>query len=256
MAKGSRLFEAGFDNVSTKRWRRRANSAHEISLGQLKKLDDRARNLRQYLDTVLRESDERLSFPRAGEEAQQLPRGTDWSWRADAWRWRADQKGLAFVGNGWWIAPGLQLFHDCPDQEISVRQLRNKSNQDLSPYAIRLDVLNFSGSFLSIAMDLPDSAVKDLRKSHLVRLDTWIESEQPLEIYARLNVQHGPNTEQMVRELSGRDAASWVEFDLDAPNLNESRIERMWVDLIFNNPSMNMVTIREFSFSRNPRAEL
>ena len=39
-------------------------------------------------------------------------------------------------------------------------------------------------------------------------------------------------------------------------NLNEKRVEKAWVDLIFEQPSMNQVILRDVTFSRRPRADL
>ena len=47
-----------------------------------------------------------------------------------------------------------------------------------------------------------------------------------------------------------------VEFDLAYTKLNEKRVERIWLDLIFEGPEMNQVTIRDLTLSRYPRAEL
>ncbi len=47
-----------------------------------------------------------------------------------------------------------------------------------------------------------------------------------------------------------------VEFDLSYTNLNEKRVEKIWLDLIFEGPEMNQVTVRDITFSRLPRAEL
>ena len=47
-----------------------------------------------------------------------------------------------------------------------------------------------------------------------------------------------------------------VEFDLAYTKMNEKRIERMWVDLIFVGPEMNQIILRDVTFSRRPRAEL
>ena len=38
--------------------------------------------------------------------------------------------------------------------------------------------------------------------------------EKPLEIFARLNIKHGPNVEQIVRELPLNEEEVMVEFDL------------------------------------------
>jgi len=98
--------------------------------------------------------------------------------------------------------------------------------------------------------------VNGLQKRHLIRMDTIVEMEKPLEIFARLNIKHGPNTEQIVRELPLNEVDCVVEFDLAYSNLNEKRIERAWIDLIFENPQMSQVTLRDLTFSRSPRAEL
>ena len=47
-----------------------------------------------------------------------------------------------------------------------------------------------------------------------------------------------------------------VEFDLAYTNLNEKRIERAWIDLIFEAPEMNQIILRDVTLSRRPRAEV
>ena len=95
-----------------------------------------------------------------------------------------------------------------------------------------------------------------MTKIHLLGMNTIVEMEKPLEIFARLNVRHGPNTEQIVRELPLNEEDVTVEFDLAYSKLNEKRVERAWIDLIFEGPEMNQVTLRDVTFSRRPRAAL
>ncbi|MCW1956322.1 MAG: DUF6478 family protein, partial [Roseobacter sp.] len=63
-------------------------------------------------------------------------------------------------------------------------------------------------------------------------------------------------TEQIVRELPLNQPDVVVEFDLAYSKINEKRVERIWLDLIFEGPDMNQVTLRDLTFSRRPRAEL
>jgi len=150
----------------------------------------------------------------------------------------------------------VTLFHDCRLSELSLRQLRNTRAEDLAPFGLRMDVFRFDGSFLSVVIDLPKEAVEGLQRRHLMRVDMVVETERPLEIFARLNVRHGPNTEQIVRELPLGNSETSVEFDLAYTKLNEKRAEQAWLDLIFEGPEMNQVTLRDVTFSRRPRAEL
>ena len=152
------------------------------------------------------------------------------------------------------------MFHDCRVSELTLRQIRNPREADLAPFGLRLDVFRFDGSFLSLAIDLPESACEGLRRRHLIRLDIGLELEKRLEIFARLNIRHGPNTETILRELPLHEGPPWdhvwVEFDLAYSKLNEKRVEKMWLDLIFEGPEMNQITIRDLTLSRYPRAEL
>ncbi len=114
----------------------------------------------------------------------------------------------------------------------------------------------FDGSFLSLVIDLPDAAVDGMKARHLVQMSCAVEMEKPLEIFARFNFKHGPNSEQIVRELDIKDGHVTVDFDLAYTDLNEKRLERAWVDLIFERPQMSQVILRDLTFSRRPRAEV
>ncbi len=164
--------------------------------------------------------------------------------------------GLSSVQNQSQLGEEVTLFHDCAFSELTLRQLRNTREADLAPYGLRMDVFKFDGSFLSLVIDLPPEAVQGLKRRHLLRMDTIVEMEKPLEIFARLNIKHGPNTEQIVRELPLHEEDIMVEFDLAYTKLNEKRVEKAWLDLIFEGPEMNQVVLRDLTFSRRPRAEL
>ena len=119
-----------------------------------------------------------------------------------------------------------------------------------------MDVFAFAGSFLSLVIDAPKAACDGLQRRHIVRVNIVIETEKPLEVFSRLNIKHGPNTEQLVLELPLGKEDVMVEFDLGYFDINEKRVERMWLDLIFEGPEMNQITMRDITFCRYPRAEL
>ena len=58
-----------------------------------------------------------------------------------------------------------------------------------------------------------------------------------------------------MRELPLHEEQLMVEFDLAYSKINEKRVERAWIDLIFENPQMSQVTIRDLTMSRRPRTE-
>jgi Family of unknown function (DUF6478) len=238
------------------RWRAVANAAATLDLVRLNGFRSRARRLRREIDRVIHEADYRLSLPVVGSNAIRKPGGTDWAWRPVPWRGSLAVPGLASVQTKSAIADGVVIYHDCRRSELTVRQIRNTSDQDLAPFGLRMDVFRFDGSFLSLAIDLPPEAAQGLKLKHLIRADVIVEMEKPLEIFARLNIKHGPNVEQIVRELPLAEAEVMVEFDLAYSRVNEKRVERMWLDLIFEGPEMNQITLRDLTLSRRPRAEL
>ena len=47
-----------------------------------------------------------------------------------------------------------------------------------------------------------------------------------------------------------------VEFDLGYSKINEKRVEKIWLDLIFEGPEMNQIILRDVTLTRRPRAAL
>lgn len=238
------------------RWARLADGAPAMDLSTLRRWRGRAWQLRRQLDRVIHQAEHRLALPVIGSNAIRRPLGSDWAWRPLPWRGPIPVPGFSSVPGKAPVCDGATLFHDCRRSELTLRQIRNTREADLAPFGLRLDVFRFDGSFLSLAVDLPEEAMQGLRLRHVIRLDAVVEMEKPLEIFARLNIRHGPNVEQIVRELPLAAEEVMVEFDLAYTRMNEKRVERIWVDLIFEGPEMNQVILRDVTLSRRPRAEM
>lgn len=256
-----RKYTAGFmDRLLQKRlmrhWRGAARAADQAELTVLRQQRNQARHLRGQLDALMHVADSRLARPRIGSNTFYRPGGTIWSWRPQLWRGPLGKKGLSAVASKTKLGDEVTLFHDCKISELTLRQIRNVREEDLAPFALRMDVFRFDGSFLSLVVDFPPHAAEGLQRRHLIRMSSIIDAEKPIEVFARLNIKHGPNTEQVVLELPVNQAEVVVEFDLAYSDLNEKRVERMWLDLIFEGPEMNQITIRDLTLCRYPRAEM
>ncbi|WP_444463779.1 DUF6478 family protein [Rhodobacter capsulatus] len=238
------------------RWSRAARLAAALGPGPLRQLRDDARALRRELDRVLFLAEGRLAMPPDGADGILRPLGCDWVWRPDLWCGPVVPSGLVGAESRSRIGADVTLFHDCRDSEITLRQIRNTRPQDRAPFGLRLDVFRFEGSFLSLVLDLPEDGVAGLKRTHLIRLAMSVELERPIEIFCRLNVKHGPNTDQLVREMPLGSGTDFVEFDLAYTKMNEKRVEKIWVDLIFEGPQMNQIQLRDLTFARHPRADI
>ncbi|MCF3973785.1 DUF6478 family protein [Paracoccus salsus] len=226
----------------------------------LPEIRDEAAELHRTLTRFLQMSDARL--PRGGDRADlaTLPPGTDWHWRPLMLRGRITPAAMAAPRNGQRLGDEVALFHDCPHQALILRQHRNRRATDLSPYGLTLEMLGFSGSYLSLSLDLPDALRDELGPHHVLRLDTVLQAERAITVYGRLNITQGPNTETMLRQLGdpieGRDCPRSVEFDLAYLDLTHRPIDKVWIDLIFEAPYMNAVTLSDAMLSRHPRAQM
>ena len=238
-----------------RRWQRAAAGAESLGVSDLKSLRQTARSLGRQVDRVLHVAEGRLALPMGGQAAVRRPLHSDWAWRPELWSGPVSPVGLASVKTKTQIGREAKIFHDCNCNELSVRQMRNTRAEDIAAFGLRMDVFRFEGSFLSLVVDLPDAGWEDLSRRHLLRLEIRVETEKSLEIFGRLNVRHGPNVEQIVREFEGCVGEFAVEFDLSVTRINEARVDRAWVDLIFEGPEMNQIVLRDVTLSRRPRAE-
>ncbi|KIC40547.1 hypothetical protein RA27_12250 [Ruegeria sp. ANG-R] len=251
-----RLLDRYIQRRALARWQRAAQQSDQLALPDLRRQRDEARLLRGQLEQVIRKANKRLTQPFIGANQFAKPLGTDWSWRPDLWRAPMFQKGIASAPRKAKVDGQVTLFHDCSRAEIGVQQIRNRRDKDLAPFSLAIEVFDFQGSFLSLSIELPTEAAVNLTRQHLMHVDTMIEYERPTIVFARLNIQHGPNTEQVLRELDLSTSAVAVDFDLAHLHLNERRIEKLWLDLIIDQPAMNRVVLRDLTFCRCHRADL
>ncbi len=215
----------------------------------------RAIDLRDALSQALA-ADRRLRAEEAAGRAgpDDLPPHSDWTWRPAAWSAPADPSAWDAAAPATDLAQGLRLFHDCPLGEIGVRQVR----ADAPPFALAIDVFAFRGSYLSLAVDLPEAARAGLRRRHVLRLDFRMTAERAAQVYVRLNLAQGATTARIVRSLAipPEGVTAFVDFDLAAVKLDLARAEKFWFDLILDAPEANAFVLADLHLSRTPRAEV
>ncbi|HDR27974.1 DUF6478 family protein [Rhodovulum sp.] len=232
-------------------WGRAAERAEDLDLAGLRPLRARAAALRLRLDRVIHAADRRLARPPAGTGGARRPLGCDWDWRPAMFCGPLDPPGVAAPVSGTAFTAEARVFHDCPHAELGLRRITGPA----APHGLCIEVFRFAGSFLSLAIDLPQAAADGLGRRHLIRLDSVIETERPLPIFARLNICHGPDFAQLVRAIPPDGPATVVEFDLALTGIDARGVGRMWLDLIFEAPQMNRITLGDMVLSRRPRAE-
>ncbi len=238
------------------RWVEAARKVPSARPSTVRAQQEQALRLRPHLDLFLHRADERLRMPLNGERSLARDGRAEWAWRPELWRAHWPGTACAPLASGATVGTETSFYHDARLAEIALRQSPNLRETDLSPFRLDLDVLGFDGGFLSLVLDLPQDGVDGLSRDHIVQVCLNAELEAPLDTFVRLNVQHGPNTEKMTLEVPPTHIETVLDFDLAYSAVNEKRVEKAWIDLIFESPRMNRISLRDITVSRRLRAAL
>jgi len=242
------------------RWSRLGARADRLGTDEIAALRDQALTERRALDNFLLQTDARANRLRADLDAMPMPTGTDWRWRPPVLAATLEPAGVVGPESGHGLGEAASLHHDCPLRAMVLTQVPNRAPTDLSPFGLRLEVMAFTGAFLSLSLPLPAEALHGLTRHHILRLETHIGIERGIEIFARVNIQNGPNTDRLQNHLGWMRTSSVnrhvSEFDLAGTEIEEQRLDNAWIDLILEKPRMNAVELRDMIVSRHPRADI
>ncbi len=218
----------------------------------LEKADVACRNLEQAV-ALLKDA---LAVAHAKQEALS---SKEWDAivRLPLWRHATDPARFTQILNGTQVGGGVRLFHDCLRSEIALSQTAQTAQNTDAPFCIKLAVAAFEGSFLSLAIDVPTIVTRQLTSTHVMRATLNLVLEKQSDFCIRLNVQFGPNIEQIGYTLTGADGATSVEFDLSyVTALAGHVIDKMWIDVMVEAPAQNQIVLRDMTIAHRRRAEI
>lgn len=222
-------------------------------------LRERAQTLHRHLSRFLQASDP-WTLRNLGVPDDNLPSGTDWHWRPRLLRSRLHHPAIAAPESGHRLGEDAVLWHDCLHRALILRQSIRPQPGQVACHAMQIEVMGFSGSFLSLALDLPAEALGSLNPDRILQVDTVMDTERPITIYARINMVQGPNTASLLCRLgdpmAGQGTHRRAEFDLAYADLAHRPIERAWLDLILEQPRMNAIVLGDALISHRARAQV
>lgn len=223
-------------------------------------LRDEASLLEQDVAAFLQLSDPRAQRARAALGSMAMPAGTDWRWRPPMLCGPISPAAIVAPRSGRRLGGEVALWHDCGQRALMLRQVQNRRATDLAAFGLRLEVMGFTGDYMSLSLDLPPEVTQGLTADHILRLEAVLRAERPITVYGRVNLSQGPNTARHLRQLGHPIDASpahrVVEFDLAYADLAPRPVDKVWLDLIFEAPRMNAVTLTDIVLSRHPRAQI
>jgi len=143
-----------------------------------------------------------------------------WSWRPELWTVPCPSSSGTRGAKRWAPHVKHQGVFDDADCAGIIKQLRNDVSQGFAPYGVALELFQFDGSFLSLAIDLTDYLCGTFAKDELIGLSGEIFVERATGFTVRLNIKHGPNTEQLMKVHDVSHSDTGVEFDLEHLKIN------------------------------------
>ncbi len=179
-----------------------------------------------------------------------LPAKTKWAFCPDIWKTASEFEIEGTVLSGTELGAHVTLHHDGKDTAFNIC----RPNGD--KHALQFTFSRFDGSFISLAFALPQSEIHKLERHDLLRIAINSTTPEPFEAFARLNLCHGPNTEQITRMIEIGRGQSFAEFDIFYTAFEPLRVADIWIDLIINAPQNRMITITNAVILRRTRAAL
>lgn len=238
-----------------KRWQKALRTPEDLPAAELKHMNAEIRGMRDKLDFMAAKSRSALVARASQSDGIERPDQCDWATRPAPWREEMRPRGIVGLTSPQPLPGGATVFHDSTHADLSLRQERAPAWATGAQFGLVLEVYRSDGSFVSIVQDLPPEALVGLTRNHFISVKLVADREQPVEIYARLNIQHGPNVEQMVRQVEFEGTQGQAEFDLAYSKINEKRLEKAWLDLIVEGPKMTRIALWDMVMLRAPRAD-
>ncbi|MEM7744514.1 MAG: DUF6478 family protein [Pseudomonadota bacterium] len=155
-------------------------------------------------------------------------------------RVRNPQSGLA-------MDPQLTIYHDASGGEFAAVIEEG--------CRVRLVIYQFDGSYLSIAAALTQAQRKLLGPGRLFDVKLEVETTRPLTVFLRLNIQAGEDGQTLYETIVVDSGERAVSFDLDGVRLAFHKIDSLWLDVIFSEPEMTEITVREVDLKVTDRGK-
>lgn len=236
-------------------WTRVQGRIPDLSAPELRGLRAKARHLRRHLDAFILASAREIHAQTSSLLHAQRQRQGDRVWQPDLWLLTLSPASRVIGESPHALSETCSLFTDCARPEIILRQFAESDPDHAAPYYIALETFVFEGSFVSLVIDLPADFLDGIEREDLITVGLVSGVEAPVQGFVRLNLQHGPNEAQMVHGLNS-GARDTLDFDLQHVDLNEKRIGKVWLEVIFEKPSQNRIVLHDLFVRRRRRVAL
>ncbi|MEM6934306.1 MAG: DUF6478 family protein, partial [Pseudomonadota bacterium] len=151
--------------------------------------------------------------------------------------------------NGSQLGQDVSIFHDASDPLYLI----NRINPVGGTPSLRMTCYRFQGTFLSLAMALPNDQTALLRSGHEMVLEIDADASRPVALDTRLNISIDGEIMVLFSHRIVTQGRRTIIFDLQHLDLRASTVGNAWCDLIFRNPEMIEIELSDLALALRQR---
>ncbi|MBM3612824.1 MAG: hypothetical protein FJX19_07650 [Alphaproteobacteria bacterium] len=162
------------------------------------------------------------------------------------WRVQKMEPGEGPVEPSALAGQGVRVFHDGAPEALRMWPVAG---------GIGFTLGEFGGSYLSLALALPDEMMAGLSSRHVLRLMLRGSGSVP-NLRARINLRCGLNVSRMLRALNPQGTHRVTEHDLWHLPFDAALLREGWIDILMDPLREGRFAIVDITLSRRWRAEV
>ncbi|MEM7270322.1 MAG: DUF6478 family protein [Pseudomonadota bacterium] len=228
-------------------WERKAKRAKDLSAFRQLTLRRRAE-----LDRITNKVEARLT---RADEAETPQPGAEWTVRPEIFSLPQDQTIWTDPASGLRPGHGLSIYHDSDGGAFAVAQRPARQKDAGRRFELFFESYEFRGSYLSLALGVPDHVRRPKTAEALVA-DLDIQASRQVKTFLRLNMKGAGSSDTLHADGVLGDGPKRFQFDMSFAAFEPGERDQIWLDVIFDRPRMVEIAIRDFTLSLAPRGRM
>lgn len=221
-------------------WERQAKRANDLSAFRQLTLRRRAE-----LDRIATKVEARLT--RTGEGEAPAP-GAAWTHRPDIFLLPQNQTIWTNPASGLRPGAGLSVYHDSDGGAFTLAQRPARGAHSAHRFELFFESYEFRGSYLSLAMGLPDHLSRPKAGEVLV-VEIDLAASRRIKTFLRLNMKTSHSSDVLHADGALDEGRARFEFDMSFAAFEPTEKDQLWLDIIFDRPRMMEMSIRDLTLS-------
>ena len=225
-------------------WERQAKRANDLSAFRQLTLRRRAE-----LDRIAMKVEARLT--RAGDGVTPGA-GAAWSHRPDIFLLPQDQTIWTNPASGLRPGAGLSVYHDSDGGAFTLAQRPARGKGSTLRYELFFESYEFRGSYLSLAMGVPEH-LRRPKAGEVLAVEIDVAASRNIKAFLRLNMKTVQTSDVLHADGAIGEGRARFEFDMSFAAFEPSEKDQLWLDIIFDRPRMVEMSIRDLTLSLTSR---